>query len=203
MDRDDVIRLAAYTVALAVFLIAYNVTLSVNAFLRTTDFRLYGSLCAVFTWLMLMMLDLTLTVGSFSNAWITIVVIALGLCVFGFGIHMIVCVSGWGLRSSLTAYNPSAVVRAKGLVYENVWLYGLAITPMLGGVAANLLIIWKLKDEELSWWMCGVYAAAYLLCVVLGWLFPSDIHMAMIFLYLASGIGAVVLGFFTVKEVFF
>lgn len=203
MEKEDFIRLAVYTAALVVFLIVYNVVLAANAFLRTTDFRLYGSLCAVFTWLMLVMLDLTLTIGSFSNAWITVVVIALGLCVFGFGIHMIVGVSGWGLRGAVDAYNPTAVVKAKQSVYENVWLYGLAVTPMLGGVAANLLIIWKLKDEEMSWWMGLAYVAAYFVCVVICWLLADSVHMAMLFAYIACGIGNFVLGFFTVKEVFF
>ena len=193
MEKEDAIRLIVYSVATAVYLTVYNVVIATNAVMRTTDFRLYGSLIIVFSWIILMMLDLSITIGSFSTAWITVVAIGLGLCIIGFGIYMIVRLYDLNLR-----YDD----RARSML-DNCWQFGLFIAPVLGGAATNTFVIWKLRDEELSWWLALIYIAAYAVCVPACAIFGNSIPTGLTLVFVVFCIANVVVGSMTVKEVFF
>lgn len=192
MEKEDAIRLIAYSVATAVYLTVYNVVIAADAFMRTTDFRLYGSLIIVFSWIILMMLDLTITIGSFSTAWITVVAIGLGLCIIGFGIYMIVQLYNFDFW-----YDD----RARAML-DNSWKFGLFITPVLGGAATNTFVIWKLKDEDLYWWL-AIYAAAYAVCVPACAIFGNNIPTGLMLGFVGFCIANVIVGAMTLKEVFF
>lgn len=194
MEKSDAIRLITYTAVTVVYLTIYNVVLAANAFMCTTDFRLYGSLIIVFSWIILMMLDLSLTIGSFSVAWITVVAIGLGLVIIGFGIYMIAKLYNWDYRHE---------GGAAASLLKNSWSYGLFVAPILGGVATNTIIIWKLKGEALSWWIILVYIVAYAVCVPACAIFKSSLPAAITIAFSAFCIANIVVGIMTVKEVFF
>ena len=75
--------------------------------------------------------------------------------------------------------------------------------PLLGGVLADIVILWRVRYEELSWWLILTYAAAYFVCVILCAIFASLVIIVMIIVYVVCIIVGIVVGVMTVKEVFF
>ena len=197
MEKDDIIRLSVYTGMTAIYLTVFNIILRLDAYMRSTDFALYGSLIIAFTWLILVMVDLTLTIGSFSDAWVTIVSIGLGLCIIGFGIYMLVRLHKLdGIKYSDDELSPEKFL-------GNAWKHGVLLMPVLGGVVSVIVIMWRLTAEEFAWWMSLAYAAAFVVCVVVCAVFPSYATNIIIGAYVLAGIGSVIEGVLAVKEAFF
>ena len=197
MDKDDIIRICIYTVATAVYLTVFNVVLAADAFMRTTNFALFGSLTVAFTWVMLIVIDLTFTVGSFSDAWVTVFSVILGLCIVGFGIYMLTELKRLDWKAL------SADELSSGVFLSNIWKTGVLLMPLLGGVLADIVILWRVRYKELSWWLIMMYAAAYFVCVILCAIFVSLVIIVMIIVYVVCIIVGIIVGVMTVKEVFF
>lgn len=188
IEREDIIRLVIYTVVTAVYLTVFNIVLATDSYMRTTDFALYGSLTIVFSWAILMMIDISSNIGSFSDAWMTIVSIGLGLCIIGFGIYMMFALNKSGIPTTFL---------------NNSWKKGMLVMPILGGAVSNLMIIWLVKQEEVYWWSILTYAAAYIVGVIICAIFSSYYITILVLLYIACGIGGIILGAITIKESLF
>ncbi len=197
MDKNDIVRICVYTVVTAVYLTVFNVVLAADAFMRTTNFALFGSLTVAFTWVMLIVIDLAFTVGSFSDAWVTVFSVILGLCIVGFGIYMLTELK------RLDGKALSADELSSGVFLSNIWKTGVLLMPLLGGVLADIVILWRVRYKELSWWLIMMYAAAYFVCVILCAIFASLVIIVMIIVYVVCAIAGIIVGVMTVKEVFF